>query len=152
MHCADGSAAGQPFCKLMHCAACYDCCRLRVEVERLESELSRQKPVMKELDKAAAAARAASRQSADQAVLLDKQLRQLRQQHQEELAAATAELNKARHAARWVAAHIWGQEPALQFIDVACQPRLLQSLPRQRLSTCVVLLCVLLIMCDVVVA
>lgn len=84
---------------------------MRVEVERLESELSRQKPVMKELDKAVAAARAASRQSADQAVLLDKQLRQLRQQHQEELAAATAELNKARHAARWAVMHIYERAP-----------------------------------------
>lgn len=35
-----------------------------------------------------------------QAVLLDKQLRQLRQQHQDEAAALTAELHKARHAAR----------------------------------------------------
>lgn len=74
--------------------------RLRLECERLESELSRQKPLMKELEKSAAAARAASRQSADQAVLLDKQLRQLKQQHQEEQAVLTAELNKARHAAR----------------------------------------------------
>jgi hypothetical protein len=38
-----------------------------------------------------------------QVVLLDKQLRQLRQQHQEEAAALTAELNKARYAARWAA-------------------------------------------------
>lgn len=75
---------------------------MRLECERVESELSRQRPLIKELEKSSAAARAASRQSADQAVLLDKQLRQLRQQHQEEQTAITAELNKARHAARWV--------------------------------------------------
>lgn len=76
------------------------CCRLRLECERLESELSRQRPLMKELEKAAAAARAEARQAADEAALLDRELRQLRQQHVEEQAALTAELNKARHSAR----------------------------------------------------
>lgn len=75
---------------------------MRVECERLESEVARQKPLIKELDKAGAAAQAAAQQSADQAVLLDKELRQLRQQHLEEITAQTAELNKARYVARSV--------------------------------------------------
>jgi DNA anti-recombination protein RmuC len=87
-------------CAVPCCAV--TCLRLRLECERLQSELSRQRPLIKELEKSTAAARAASRQTADQAVLLDKQLRQLRQQHQEEQTALTAELNRARHAARWV--------------------------------------------------
>jgi hypothetical protein len=73
---------------------------LRVECERLESELSRQKPFIKDLEKEASAARSASRQAADQAGLLERELRQLKQQHEEEQVALTAELNKARHAAR----------------------------------------------------
>jgi membrane protein involved in colicin uptake len=75
-------------------------CRLRVECERLDSKLSRQKPFIKELEKESSAARSVSRQAAEQAGLLERELRQLRQQHQEEQAALTAELNKARHAAR----------------------------------------------------
>ncbi len=75
-------------------------CRAVLECERLASELSRQKPYVRDLERAAAAARAAARQSDDTAGLLERQLRDMRQQQQEEVAALAAELNKARNTVR----------------------------------------------------
>lgn len=74
--------------------------RLSIECERLSSDLNRQKPYIRDVERAAAAARAAARQSDDTAGLLERQLRELKQQQQDEVTALGAELTKARHTIR----------------------------------------------------
>lgn len=64
--------------------------------------MTRQKPYIRDLERAAAAARTAQRQSDEAAALLQRQLGQMRQAQQQEVEALAAELNKARHTVRWV--------------------------------------------------
>eukprot|EP00775_Hariotina_reticulata_P013264 gene13264-13394_t len=74
--------------------------RLSVELDRLASELTRHKLLAREAEKAAAVAQATAKQSSDQVSLLERELREARQQHQEEVTALMAELSKSRHATR----------------------------------------------------
>jgi hypothetical protein len=74
--------------------------RFSLECERLASEVARQKPYIRDLEWAAAAARTAQRQSDEAAALLQRQLGQMRQAQQQEVEALAAELSKARHSVR----------------------------------------------------
>lgn len=75
-------------------------CRFSLECERLASEVARQKPYIRDLERAAAAARTTARQADEQAALLQRQMGQMRQQQLQEVDALAAELSKARHTAR----------------------------------------------------
>jgi hypothetical protein len=76
--------------------------RFSLECERLASEVARQKPYIRDLERAAAAARTAQRQSDEAAALLQRQLGQMRQAQQQEVEGLAAELSKARHTVRCV--------------------------------------------------
>jgi DNA anti-recombination protein RmuC len=82
------------------CTQCPYKSRFNLECERLASEVARQKPYIRDLERAAAAARTAQRQSDEAAALLQRQLGQMRQAQQQEVEALAAELSKARHSVR----------------------------------------------------